>query len=615
MTKTNTALPQQIKFGAGLLDSQSGQASVYLILMMGIFLLAAVGFAVDLSSVWFHRQAAQSAADASCVAGAMDMLYLNKGTITTSPNFNPGTAGDCSASSSAAICKYAGFNGYTATTSAASWGTNTLAGAVAVNWSFPASVTGVRASAGVTYPFLQVVVREQPATWFMGLLGVKSLTIGASCTCGLPPGAGAPPIVILDPSTTEALWVSGGAHIVILGGPAVSIGVNSSANGSSASNSSNNAVYCDGGNGYPIDTSAAGPAGTGGQLAIVGGPTTNQSCGAQTILNDNANTLWKSPAAATADPYAAVSPPTQPIAPQILTSTPVGDSTGCIQNAVTSSSNGCARKDPTYGLITGIWVGPGTDSCPNTIANSSAGTLHNVGQDPGTYVVYYGNCLEFSPGYYPTGINVTNLAGWANDVSIFQPGVYYLNGNLTVGSSSTIRNAWIGTQPSTQGVLFYFLSGGPVFSGGSGAANSNISSVPSYYLNCSGTTTPGAMPATLSGNILASQCSAGGTYVGVPSSDSYSASGLRGMLFFAGHSDTYNAVLLGAGGSLNFTGGLYFHNSGYADDVEFDGAGNSTTYAVGNIVVDQLKLSGAGTIKMDLTGSSLSGSPSVSILQ
>jgi hypothetical protein len=619
MTRPGAALYHRSKYRTNYqatpADGESGQASVYLILMMGIFLLAAVGFAVDLSSIWFHRQAAQSAADASCIAGAMDMLYLSKGTIASSPGFSPGTGGDCSSSSASAICKYAAFNGYTATTSAASWGTSTAAGAIAVSWTFPTSVTGVKSSGGATYPFLAVVVQEKPVTWFMGLLGVNAMTVGASCTCGLPPGTGSPPLVILHPTAAQSLWVSGGAHIAITGGPTISIGVNSTANGSPSSNRSNNAVYCDGGNGYPIDTSTAGPTATGGQLSIVGGPTTNQYCGAQTILNDPANKLWKSPQAATADPYGSVPAPTQPGAPQLLTSNPVGDATGCIQNAVSSGSNGCARKDPTYGLITGVWVGPGTDSCPNTIANSSAGTLHNVGQDPGTYVEYYGNCLEFSPGYYPTGINVTNLAGWANDVTTFQPGVYYLNGNLTVGSSSTIRNAWIGTQPSTQGVIFYFLSGGPVFSGGSGAPNSNISAVPSYYLTCSGTTTPSGMPTSLTGNVLASQCSAGGTYVGAPSSDSYSAAGLRGLLFFAGHSTTYNAVLLGAGASLNFTGAFYFHNTSYADYVELDGAGSSTAYAIGNVVVDKLKLSGAGTIKLGLTASSSSGSASVGIFQ
>jgi uncharacterized membrane protein len=141
------------RFWAGGLDSQSGQASVFLLLTLGTFLLASVGFAVDLSNMWFHRQAAQSAADAACVAGAMDMLYLHNGTITSSPGFTVGTAGDCNSSSSAALCQYAGFNGYTATTSATGWGTSTAGGAVAVNWTFPSSVTGVKAISGITYPF------------------------------------------------------------------------------------------------------------------------------------------------------------------------------------------------------------------------------------------------------------------------------------------------------------------------------------------------------------------------------------------------------------------------------------------------------------------------------
>jgi hypothetical protein len=59
-----------------------------------------------------------------------------------------------------------------------------------------------------------------------------------------------------------------------------------------------------------------------------------------------------------------------------------------------------------------------------------------------------------------------------------------------------------------------------------------------------------------------------------------------------------------AGASLNFTGVLYFHNSTYQDRVTWDGAGNSTSYLLGNIVTDQLTLDGSGTIKMGLTANS-----------
>ena len=584
------------------MESQAGQASVLLLLILGTFLLASVGFAVDLSNMWFHRQAAQSAADAACVAGAMDMLYLQNGTITSSPGFTVGTAGDCSSSPSVALCQYAGFNGYTATTAAAGWGSSTPGGAVAVSWTFPSSVTGVSTGSG-TYPFLNVVVQEKPLTWFMGLLGVKSLPLGASCTCGLPTGSPTAPLVILNPTISSALTISGGAHIVIVGGPQNSIQVNSSANGSPSANTSSNAIYCNGGSGYPIDTSAAGPSGQGGNVSVVGGPSSNQFCGANYIMNNTTHALWKSPAAVAPDPYAGVPAPTQPTGKVAEAVTPVA----------TVAQGYTPTSDPTYGYIYGTWVASGTDSCPNTAAQQhyltySSTYPHNSGN-------IYGNCLEFNPGYYPNGINTTSLASYSNDVVIFMPGVYYLNGNLTVGSATTARNAWVGTQPSTLGVMFYFLSGGPLFSGGSGAASSSITSVPSYYMNCSGTATPTGTPASLTGNMLIGQCAGAGTYVGAPSSDTYSATGSRGLLFFSAHSNTYNNTLIGAGASLNFSGTLYFHNSSYADLVQLNGAGGSTTYAIGNIVVDQLTLSGSGIIAMNLTGSSASSAATVGLLQ
>ncbi len=589
---------------AGELDHQAGQASVFLLMILATFLLASVGFAVDLSNMWFHRQAAQSAADAACVAGAMDMLYLQNGTITSSPGFTVGTTGDCNASSAAALCRYAQFNGYTATTSAAGWSTNTPAGAIAVSWTFPVTVNGVTAASGITHPFLNVVVQEKPATWFMGMVGVKSLTVGASCTCGLPPGVGGAPLVILNPTLGGALTLSGGAHIVITGGPQTSIQVNSSANGSPSSNASSNAVYCNGGNGFPIDTSAAGPSGTGGDLAIVGGPTTNQFCGGSYILNNTTKAHWKSPVAAVPDPYASVPAPTQPAAKVAEAVTPVA----------TTAQGYSPNKDATYGYIYGTWVASGTDSCPNTAAQQHY--LTYSGSYPYNGGNIYGNCLEFTPGYYPNGIDTTSLAGYANDVVLFMPGVYYLNGNLNVGSATTLRNAWVGTQPATPGLMFYFLSGGPLFAGGSGAASSSITSVPSYYMNCSSMVTPVGTPASLTGNVLISQCGAGGTYIGAPSTDTYSTTGKRGLLFFSGHSNTYNNTLIGAGATLNFSGAFYFHNSSYSDLVQLNGAGGSTTYAIGTIVVDQLTLSGSGTINMNLPAAAASGGgPEVSLFQ
>ncbi len=58
---------------------ESGQAAVFLVLAMGIFLIGGVGFVVDGANLWFHRQSAQTAADAACTAGAMDLLSTAAG--------------------------------------------------------------------------------------------------------------------------------------------------------------------------------------------------------------------------------------------------------------------------------------------------------------------------------------------------------------------------------------------------------------------------------------------------------------------------------------------------------------------------------------------------------
>jgi Putative Flp pilus-assembly TadE/G-like len=584
-------------------QSEFGQASVLLLVALGTFLLASVGFAVDLSNMWFHRQSAQSAADAACVAGAMDMLYLHNGTILTSPSFTVGAAGDCATSPLAALCQYAGFNGYNATTAAAGWGPSTPGGAVAVSWTFPATVAGATAAAGITYPFLRVVVQEKPLTWFMGLVGIRSMTVGASCACGLPAGPPTAALVILNPLLGSTLNISGGAHIVIVGGPQTSIQVNSSADPAPSSNSPLNAVFCSGGNGYPIDTSIAGPSGTGGNLAIVGGPATNQFCGSNYILNTTTHAQWKSPVAVAPDPYNSVPAPALPTAKVLEAVTPVA----------TVAQGYTPDSDPVFGYIYGTWVASGTDSCPNTAAMQhyltySASYPLNGGN-------IYGNCLEFTPGYYPNGIDTTALAAYANDVVIFMPGVYYMGGNLNVGSATTVRNAWVGAQPATTGVMFYFLLGGPLFAGGSGAASGVINSVPAYYMNCAGTATATGIPASLTGNLLVSQCAAGGTYIGAPSADTYASTGVRGLLFFSAHTNLYVATLIGAGATMSFSGELYFHNRLYSDVVNLSGAGASTTYAIGNIVVDQLSLSGSGTIDMNLTGATTAGPPQVSVFQ
>src|SRR5215469_1299287 len=91
---------------------EAGQAVVFVVLVLGIFLLGALCFAFDFSNMWFHRQAAQTAADAACTAGAMDLLVDSQGGATGHQGFTVGTAYSCTTTSTDSVCSYAAKNGY-----------------------------------------------------------------------------------------------------------------------------------------------------------------------------------------------------------------------------------------------------------------------------------------------------------------------------------------------------------------------------------------------------------------------------------------------------------------------------------------------------------------------
>src|SRR5215467_9644935 len=106
---------------------QSGQAMLFVVLGLGIFLFGAMAFAIDLSSRWFRRQAAQTAADAACTAGAMDLLVDATNGVTNQGHFNGGSGRpgfDCfttapnsnsPGNTKPAPCVYARLNGFEST--------------------------------------------------------------------------------------------------------------------------------------------------------------------------------------------------------------------------------------------------------------------------------------------------------------------------------------------------------------------------------------------------------------------------------------------------------------------------------------------------------------------
>ncbi|MHB1793807.1 MAG: pilus assembly protein TadG-related protein [Acidobacteriaceae bacterium] len=525
---------------------ETGQIMVSLLLMLSIFLLAMVGFAVDLTNLWFHRQAAQTAADSACQAGAMDMAALAAGMALPNMGFTPGTSANCS-TGAGTICFYANANGYNGAGLSPGSPSNSVA------WSFPSSVPNVTTPPGTitSYPFLKVVVTENVKTHFLYTIhGTSYQQVAASCTCGTTQIPEAAPMIVLNTSASGAFTYSGGGNLTIVGGPQRALQVNST---------SPTAIDC-----IPsglIDTSHGGPKGTGSSVGISGGPSQAPTTCWGGGFNGGTTGGWTGGALPVGDPYAGVAAPAS-----VKQISPLSTTNGIF---VTKAASGKA----------------GADGCP----------------DPSN------NCIELAPGYYPAGISTD---GW--HTYIFLPGIYYLGGALKSGGSSTLRMA-TPCSPTcssisstmaqqTDGLMFYFLAGSINISGCSGCSNSDLP-VPSTALTCDGSAPAAAlnMPSTLNGNILVGQCTANGTYwdAGGDTTDSRGAPGSRGLLFYQDHGDAIQPQFTGSG-ALTFSGALYFHSAGYSDVLSLNGGASTGTFVLGQIVADQVSLTGSGAIKMAL---------------
>jgi len=533
-------------------SSESGQAAIFLLLILGLFLFAIFGFAVDLTNIWFHRQAAIAAADAACQAGALDLLAVSSGATLTATGFTAGTASNCVSSPSATMCTYAAANGYS--------GSGLVAGTVsnAVSWTFPATVAGVTAGIS-TYPFLQVTIAENVKTYFISLLLAAHVQrLNTVSTCGITPIKAAAPMLVLNPVLAGAFNYSGGGELVIVGGPQRGLQVNSS-----------NPLAIGWLPSGIIDFSAGGPNQTGSDVAVVGGPTSAPNLGVSSYYGGTTGN-WKSNVIPLTDPFSSVGVPTS-----ILSLTP---------------------STTTFGT----WVAYGTDGCPDHSGSTGIPTQA---------------CKEFGPGYYPLGINLPLVMN-SYSTAIFKPGIYYMGASLIASGSNTLRIAKPTGYAQTDGVMFYFNGGTINISGCSGCTTSGIDNVASTDLTCNGSAPMAAlgMASSLSGNVLYGQCTASGTYwdSGGDTTDSASITGSRGLLIFQDHSNISVPVLTNSG-SIVFSGVLYFHSTTYLDLLSISGGASSGTFVLGQIVADQVSLTGSGIIRLALSPSAITPLPKVAI--
>src|SRR5229473_1696515 len=421
--------------------AEAGQTTVFFVLVLGIFLLGALCLAFDFSNMWFHRQAAQTAADAA--SGA------------------------------------------------------------------PPGVPIPPASSAGAFPFIRVDVVDHVQTFFLGLLsGSTSKDVRAFSTCGVELAAAPIPLLVLHPTNPKSLTVQGANSsnscdtsaknkLCIWGGPQQSIQVNSSAT---------NAAYL--GGGANIDLNKGGPSNTGSDLGTWGGPTT-----APGGFLGGSTGNWLAP-----------NPP------------------------ISGSFASLAVPDPT-GLPT--WTGPRRTALPTDTGIVCPDT----------------SCAEYSAGKYTSGICIGPgakcdcIPGGGRCTAIFDPGVYIIQGNLSIVSNSCLRPSGA-LGDGTGGVILYFTGGGSVSVGADSgnkcqqdfvtAGYAGTSSL-LYGIKCKSTSN---IPlnlqgiASLSGNVLLAPCT--GTY-----GDPFEATGgtdpdgeQRGFLMFQDRSTEAANQSWGGGGSF-----------------------------------------------------------------
>lgn len=588
--------------------AEAGQALLFTLLALGLFLIGAVAFAIDLSNVWFTRQSAQTAADAACTAGAMDLLVsATNGSMPSTAHFTAGTAFDCKTANAPkpSPCLYASLNGFNSSISQGTANSGTLGNNVSVDFPTAASVNlsslNLPSASVAASPLMRVTITDNIQTWFAGLLGTTRQRTGGSAICAVLQATSPIPILVLDPrNDAGTLHMNGGGSssnttgdIQIVGGPSKSIQVNSSSTTAVSAGNNPTINLCGGGSNYCGSSMGV----WGNESPATGFWRTAASCSPphNTFCTGTQNPpQWNSPSPPIADPFATTAAPSR----------------------------------PTHHTWTGPYrsVPGGTAGCP----------LPSTKQ-----------CQEYAPGYYPNGIDL-NGSSSAPAAAIFDPGLYWLesrvcqnsgsNGSLCERANSCIRPSTLAGDGSG-GTIFYFADTNSVNVGSNGgdclglgaAAFSTFTGALGLGVKCtSASQVPGNIPSSLTGSVLLAPCNAPNSASGLcapncslnfgdPLGTADPNGEQRGILFFQNRAvnATDNPSWSG-GGSMLLAGTMYFHQcvtagsdtglgcsaaNAYNDQLGLGGNAGSSTYVLGDIIVDQLSVGGSGTIVMDLNPS------------
>jgi Flp pilus assembly protein TadG len=555
---------------------EKGQATMLVLVALGVFLLAGMGLTLDVAQLYSQRQMAQNAADAAALAA---MMSIFNGTNTTQSNGNnntfpyssvgtniaySSTSGgqpvtlNCASSPNTTPCYYAQMNGFSAAngdTIFVDFWTDT-GGSVGSNSAFTQE-PGVSFSTNSrdTVPLLRVIVQRNVPATLMKMVGGGTQTIAAEAWAAITTSVSQIPIMVLHPFASGSFSMGGNSSITILGGPSKSIQVNSCA-GTGGSVSGVNCDTSDAvstGGSLTIDLSAAGPTQKGGVLGSKGTPTSSKppkglKCG--TPAN-----CYISPASVIADPLLNVLPPCLP-----------GTTTNC-----TTITAGLTNQDKSA-----------CDSSKKTCLDEHGNAVTCPSTD------LYGNtvssCTVLLPGLYTDKGPLGSISGF----TIFTPGVYYIQ------------------------------KGGFGFSSNSGAQTQTPPpTTPSSYPTCTnGDANTGCgilifLAADSSNNFDVGK-NAGKKYaIALLGSDPLLS--FQKILLFVDHTAPALNLSFGGGGQMNLNGTIYATSTvattlstvsktnpgGIFQSMSLTGNSGSGTIT-GEIIVDELGTIGGGSITMNL---------------
>jgi Flp pilus assembly protein TadG len=333
--------------------SEAGQATVLILVAMSVFLVGAVGLAIDGSHLYAERQMAQAAADAAAQAGMRSIFTGSNGSGTS--GFSTSASFTCSSSDSKTPCYYAqtlnGFNGSGDT--------------VTVDFPSASSVVPAGALSGSDPTAIRVTVARQIQTTLFKLISSWTPTVRASATAAVVSVVSPTPIIVTHPSLDNSLAMNGSTSITITGGPQRSIQVNST-----GTYPSSGTAYAGPSSGS-VNLSGAGPNGTGGDFGVFGPPVTNPG---NVNLGSTGHFIATSPPIP--DPFAGVS------APSVPATTPP-------QNGQACSVLGHCSDCPAPGFV-GAAPATCTEYLPGKYTSLDLTGVNSAIFDPGIYYIQGG---------------------------------------------------------------------------------------------------------------------------------------------------------------------------------------------------------------------------------